>query len=320
LFAAVSIRFPVSRLVSALLAFALLLPTLAAAPTAAAEPRQQAVEFPITVTDSAGRTVTVGAAPSRIVSLAPSTTEIVCAVGACDRVVATDSLSDYPAEVKGRPQLGSGRIGAESVLAQQPDLVVGAGITSQDLVRQLESFGVPVLIVDAKSFDDVFAGIEMVGGIVGSDSAPSLVQNLRDRVRAVTDRTTGLEHRPTVYHELDSLLFSVTRDTYVGSMIDAAGGQNILASAATPYPQISAEYVITANPDIIVLADAAYGVSPESVTKRPGWAAVTAVKTGRIYPIDPDLSSRPGPRIVDGLEAYARLLHPDLFPEPTQAP
>jgi iron complex transport system substrate-binding protein len=296
-------------LASQVLLAALWMLAVCAVPSSAAH----AADYPITIVDSRAREVTIPGAPRRIVSLAPSTTEIVCAVGACDRLVATDSLSDYPPEVKDLPRLGSGTVGAESVLAQVPDLVLGAAFTSPDLIRLLESLGVTVVIVDAMTLDEVFSGIEMVGTIVGSEQGAALAESLRVRTQTLAARVATAHQRPTVYHELDTHQFSVTRETFIGSVIELAGGQNIVASAAMPYPQLSAEYIIVANPDVIVLADAAFGVPPESVGQRPGWSAVSAVRTGRVYPIDPDSISRPGPRIVDGLDAYARLLHPDLF-------
>lgn len=263
--------------------------------------------------DSRGQEIHLAAPPQRIVSLAPSTSEIICAVGACDRIVATDGFSNYPAEVQSKPKLGSLRVGAESVLAQHPDLVITATITAPELISQLEALGVPVAIVGANSLDEVYASIALVGRLLGSDTYQQVVEDMRSRVERVTALAAQVTHRPTVYHELDEMLFSVGPGNFIDDLIFRAGGWNIMAQSPVPWPQVSAEYILVSDPEVIVLADAAYGVSPEAVAARPGWSDLSAVRNNAVYPIDPDIVSRPGPRLADALEEYARLLHPELM-------
>jgi iron complex transport system substrate-binding protein len=140
---------------------------------------------------------------------------------------------------------------------------------------------------------------------------------MNDQLAALKAKLSAAQEKPLVYWELDATdpakPFSVGPGNFVGDMIALAGGKNVFEKAESPFPQVSAEQVVAANPDVIILSDAAYGTTVESVLKRPGWQVITAVKQQRVAPIDDNLVSRPGPRIVEGLEASARIIHPELF-------
>lgn len=275
----------------------------------------------ITVTDSAGRTLTLSTPPARIVSLAPSTTEIVCAVGACDKLVGVDSFSDFPEQVKNAPKLSDGfNPNYEQIVAAKPDLVLVAGITSPEVVKKLDELKLPLLVVGAEktTFDSIFNEIKMVGAAVGNPAqADAVVAAMLKKISEVETKIAVSSSKPRVFWELDATdpakPFTPGPGSFVDEIIARAGGFNIAANASSPYPQLNVEEIIQANPQIIILSDAAYGVAPESVGKRPGWDVIEAVKKNKVFPIDDNLVSRPGPRVADGLEAAAKLIHPELF-------
>lgn len=289
----------------------------APSPTAAPTP-VPAARYPRTLTDSTGQSVTIPAEPKRIVTLQPSNTEILYALGLGDRHVAGTDFDDFPPEAKSKPKLGGLKLSAEQVLGANPDLVLATTGNSPDLVAQLRTAKVPVLVFEAKDLDDVYATIQLVGQATGAEEAATrLVATMQQRVEAVAAKTKTVANRPRVFHELDATdpgrPFTVGPGSFVDALINLAGGANIAAGAGSPYPQLSAEEIVRGDPEIIILADAAYGVTPDDVAKRPGWGAISAVRNRAIHPIDDNIVSRPGPRIVDGLEAMARIIHPELF-------
>jgi len=271
------------------------------------------------LTDDRGRAVTLAASPQRIVTLQPSATEILCAVGACSRLIATDDFSDFPDEVKRLPKLGGLNMSTEAIIGQRPDLVVTDSGTRADLIQQLEQAGQRVLVTDAKTFDDVYKDIELVARAVDMpDAGARVTDGMRARVQAVTSKTSGASRRPRVFHELDATdpnrPFAVGPGTFIDQIITLAGGTNALASSPVAYPQVSAEQVVAADPEIITLGDEDFGTSVDDVVARPGWSGITAVKNRAIVPVDTNQISRPGPRLVDGLEQFAHVIHPELFP------
>lgn len=289
-------------------------PTPAPAPSQTPAPGGAAVD----VTDAAGRRVTIPAPPETIVSLAPSTTEILFALGLGQRVVATDDLSNYPPEAASLPKIGGyGGVNYEQIAALEPGLVLAAGITPPEQVQKIEELGLPVLVVGQpeSSVASVYDDIALVGRATGTaDAADALVADAKARIAAVSEAVAGRES-PAVFWELDatdpSKPYTVGPGSFIGELLALAGGRNIFGSADTPYPQVSAEQVVAADPQVILLADAQYGVAPEQVGQRPGWEDIAAVTGGAVYPVDADLTSRPGPRIAEAVESIARLLHPD---------
>jgi len=270
----------------------------------------------------AGRTVTIAATPERLISLAPSTTEILFALGLGSKIAAADDFSDFPAEAKNLPKIGglNGAYNFEQIVALKPDLIFAAGITAPEAIKKLEDLKLSVVVVGAEktSFDSVFADIALVGKATGqTEQATQLTTTLQDQLAALKAKLAAAKDKPLVYWELDATdpakPYSVGPGNFVGDMIALAGGTNVFAQAESPFPQVSAEQVVAANPDVIILSDAAYGITVESVLKRPGWQVITAVKQQRVAPIDDNLVSRPGPRLVEGLDATARIIHPELF-------
>lgn len=283
-----------------------------AAPSASPVP---AAAFPATITDFQGRTVTVPALPARIVSIGASNTEFLFALGAGTRVVGVDDFSDEPAAARAKAKVGGVKVNLEQVAALRPDLIVTVKF-SDGTIERLAALAPAVLVVDPQSLGDVSRTAALVGRAVGADGE-GLAREVTRRLDAVRSRTAGVTVRPRVFHEVDATdpakPFSVGPGSFVHELIELAGGTNVAARAASPYPQLSAEELVRADPEVIVLADADYGVTAEQVAARPGWRQMAAVRNNRVHGVSANLMSRPGPRVGEAAETYARLLHPDRF-------
>ena len=279
----------------------------------------EAVAEGLTFTDGLGREVTLAAPAQRVVSLAPSNMEILFAVGAGNQVVGRDEFSDYPAEALNIESVGGsmGEYSAEAIVALEPDLVLAAEINTPELVSQLEGLGLTVYYLsNPTTLEEMYTNLEIVGDLTGHD-ATELVDSLKARVAAVDEKIAPISSRPSVFYEIDASdptkPWTYGPGTFGTLLIERAGGYNIGSEATDPYPQLSLEQIVVENPSIIILGDSMWGVTPESVLERAGWESIEAVKSEQIFPIDDNLISRPGPRLVDGLEALAKILHPDLF-------
>lgn len=296
-------------------------PTKAAPKSAATAVPPTTGSAGITVTDAAGRQVSLARLPARIISLAPNATEIVFALGEGDKLVGVDQFSDYPDAAKKLPRMSNGfDPNNEQIIAAKPDLVLAAGITSPDAIKKLEDLKLNVLVVGAEktSFENVMRDIKVMGQLLGApDQAAAVVKAMQDKIASVQARVAQAKTQPRVFWELDatdpSKPYTAGPGSFVDELIAMAGGENIGKDLKSPYAQVSAEEVVSANPEVIIMSDAAYGVAPESVGKRPGWDVMDAVKNHRVFPIDDNLVSRPGPRLADGLEAAAKLIHPEAF-------
>ncbi len=295
-------------------------PTVDSAPSevVATSAPTEAASFRV-FTDGLGREITFEATLQRIVSLAPSNTEILFAIGAGSQVVGRDEFSDYPPEAASVESIGGsfGEYNAEAILALEPDLVLAAEINTPELVNQLEGLGLTVYYLkNPTTFEEMYANLEIVGQLTGHD-VTDLVDSLKARVAAVDEKIAPLSARIPVFYEIDatdpSKPWTYGPGTFGSLLIERAGGYNIGDIASDPYPQISIEQVVAANPSVIILGDSMWGVTPESVLTRPGWETLPAVASNSIFPFDDNLVSRPGPRLVDGLEQLAKLLHPELF-------
>ncbi|MEX1022035.1 MAG: cobalamin-binding protein [Dehalococcoidia bacterium] len=268
----------------------------------------------VSAVDAGGVTVTIEGRAERIVSHSPGATEILFAIGAGPQVVAVDDFSNYPPETEALPKVTYADPSAEQVLSHEPDLVILAE-NQGGSVEQFRDLGLPVFFLrEPRDLDGVLEHIEVLGTLTGHEAeAATLVADLRTRLDAVAAAIQDVPHGPRVFYELDDTLYTVGPDTFIGAALSLVGAENIAAGAPSPFPQLTAEAVVEGDPEVILLADAAFGVTPEAVAARPGWSDTSAVRDGRIYPVDPDVMSRPGPRIVDGIEMLAALLYPDRF-------
>ena len=270
--------------------------------------------FPNTVTDFQNRSVTVPERPERIVSIGPSITEFLFALGAGSRVVGVDDFSDEPAAARQLEKVGGIKVNFEKVVSLRPDLVLSVKF-SDGTIERLASAGLLVLVVDPQSAGDVARTAILLGRAVGSDGE-AMARDIDRRIDAVRAKTASAP-KPRVYHEIDASdptkIFTVGPGSYIHDLITVAGGQNVAARATSAYPQLSAEEILRSDPEIIVLAAADYSAKPEQVAARTGWSVISAVKNGRIVTIAPNLINRPGPRVGEAAEAYARLVHPELY-------
>ncbi len=269
--------------------------------------------FPKTVVSGpadSGVDITIESRPKSIVSLSPTATETLFAIGAGDQVVAVDSQSDYPTDAP-KTDLSAYTPSLEAIVGYEPDLVIASDDIG-GLVSGLVTAQIPTLLLPAAtSIDDAYAQIERVGDATGHEAeAEAVVEQTRTRIDDAVASVPSDEL--TYFHELDSELYTVTSQSFVGQLYGLFGLTSIADGAGSNYPQLAAESVVTDDPDIIFLADSqCCGVTAESVTTRPGWSSMRAVRDGRIYTMDEDLSSRWGPRIADQVEAIAAVLGDD---------
>jgi iron complex transport system substrate-binding protein len=268
----------------------------------------QSDEFPVTIDTDLG-SIEIQERPENIVSLSPTATEMLFAVGAGDQVVAVDDQSDFPPEAP-TTDLSEFEPNVEAIASYDPDLVVTSGSTA-DLKRSLGKLDIPMLLQPAATtFEDTFDQLADLGTATGNVSeAADVVEEMRDRiddiVGSIGDQAEGL----TYYHELDDTYFTATSETFIGEVYSVFGLANIAdeaKGAGTGYPQLSAEYIVEADPDLIFLADTkCCGQSAETVGARPGWGQIAAVQEDAVVPLDDSIASRWGPRIVDYLETVA---------------
>ena len=288
--------------------------TTSASPTSTAASSPAA--FPATVSDFQDRSITIPKRPERIVSIGPSITEFLFALGAGSRLVGTDDFSDEPAAAKSIEKVGGIKVNFEKVVSLKPDLVLIVKF-SDGTIEKLASAGLLVLVVDPQSVGEVARTAILVGRATGEDGS-ALAATIDQKVQQVKVKVAAATTKPRVYHEVDASdpakIFTVGPGSYIHDLIEIAGGTNIAAKAVGAYPQLSAEEILRADPEVIVLAAAPYSAKPEQVAARTGWSAISAVKNGRIVTIEPNLINRPGPRVGEAAEAYAKLVHPELFP------
>jgi len=289
-------------------------PLVAATSTVPPEPTVEAV-------DGAGKTIRLAGPAQRIVSLAPSNTELLFAIGAGAQMVGRDEFSDYPEAAKALPAIatGMGKLNTEAVVALEPDLILAAEITPPDQVETLRGLGFTVFVViNPDDFEGLYGNVLSLGTLTGRGSAAQgLADELRDRVTAVGQKLSSATTSPRVFYELDGTdptkPWTSGPGTFLDLLIRAAGGTNVGAVLSSQFAQISSEELVRQDPQVILLGDTAYGTTIEGVSARAGWATMTAIKRKAVFPFDDNLVSRPGPRMVDGLEQLARLIHPELF-------
>jgi iron complex transport system substrate-binding protein len=258
----------------------------------------------------------------RIVSLAPSLTETLFAIGAGERVVAVTDLCDVPPAARELPKVGgltSSNLHLESVVAARPDLVVSVGLNQEEAVAALRRLGIAVVVVPTdEGLGEVVAAVRRLGELSGrSAAAEALAGELERRLAAVDGALAGLPAaaRPRVYFEVwDRPLMTAGPETFLGEIVERAGGANVFADVRGRYVQVSPETVLARDPEVILTAQREGGPrGAADFAARPGWAAVDAVAAGRVHLLDGDLVSRPGPRAVEALERTAALLHPERF-------
>jgi len=265
--------------------------------------------YPLTVTDTLGRRVTFDRVPVRIISLAPSVTEILFALGLDQRIAGVSDADDYPADkLKKKPRIGGVQLNVERIVSLQPDLIVGMPAIQASQLERLIAMGLPVLAVAANSLPDTYAQIALIGRVTGVDQAAQRLTSRMHSHQARIEAGVRGRVRPRVFVEISGEpMITAARGTFIDDLVRRAGGTNIFADLRG-WPQVSAETVIERNPQVIVSTHS----GRHRILSRRGWNEVAAVRSGRVVSIDAALLSRPGPRIVEGLAHLARLLHPEV--------
>jgi iron complex transport system substrate-binding protein len=292
--------------------------------TPSASPSAEPAAYPVTLTDDVGRQLELESEPERIVSLAPSNTEIVCALDACDQLVGVTDFDDYPASVADVDKVViQASVDVELVVAAEPDLVLAAGneLTPSAVIGQLEELGLPVLVLYPETLDEVYADIRLLGAALDrGPEADALVAGMEDRVAEVTAAVEGADRPLTLYEVFyaEGSTFTAGDGSFLASLLDLAGAEPLTGDALG---SIDNEELVAADPQLILLGAASYDPSLgdpatalQTVRDRPGWSELRAVLDDAVVPyLDDIVTTRPGPRIVDGLEALARAIHPDRF-------
>jgi iron complex transport system substrate-binding protein len=270
-----------------------------------------ATSYPLILKDDLGRIVKLSSEPKRIVSMMPSHTETLFAVGAGTSVVGVDEYSNFPKlETEKLPKTGNGFApNLEAIAALKPDLVLTDESSGSKLVQNLEKLGITVYAGVAQSYNDVFAKINVIGKITNHEkNALNLITNMRNELNTI-QASVAKAPKVSVYFEVDPTPYAAGSSSFIGALISKAGGINIIPEKLGPFPQISPELVISSNPSVIL------GAKLEDVLKRPGWDKIAAVKAGRVLTFssqEDDAISRPGPRLSVALRALVKAIHPEL--------
>jgi len=284
------------------------------APTNEPEPEQ------ISIIDDLGNEIVLEGPAQKIISISPSLTEILYSVGAGDKLIGRDSNSMYPEAALEVVDLGGmwDGIPVEDILAMEPDLILAGEIYSAEAIAELRELGLIVYWqANPDSFEGLYENIKDIAYLADmEDQAATLVESLIIRVDGLTEKLQDVENTPVVFYELDASEpanpWTPGAGTFISYVIGQAKGLNLGDSLSGEWVQISSEALIAQNPDFILLADALYGITPESLSERAGWAEIKAVVDGNVFPFDPFILSVPGPRLVDGFEKVAEILHPEI--------
>lgn len=284
-----------------------------------AAPQTGDVGFPVTVTGDDGVAVTVEKRPERIISIAPSNTEILFAVGAGDQVVGIDTFSDYPEAALALPRVGGVTDPDFEMMASlQPDLALSIGGTDA-IVEKLRELGVPVLVLQPETMDGLYDTIRRAGLVTGhAEEAERVITDMQTRVAAVTAKTEALsdDERPGVFYVMwPDPLMTAGPGSFIDDLITLAGGRNIAGDAPIAFPEFSHEQVISRNPDVILVPGPWQAEEADRIKggEYPGWTGLNAVVNDNVHVVTEDRVTRPGPRLIDGLEEFARIFHPELF-------
>ena len=273
---------------------------------------------PMVFIDDMGREITIDEIPQRIVSHVPAITEILFALGLEERVVGVSDYCDYPEEAKLKPSVGNYfNPSIENIMALVPDLVLTDG--HSEGIKGLDSLGITFIVIDPKDIDGILRDIELIGKVTGTEKeAKKLINDMKKDMSDVVNQVKDVPS-VSVFYIFDATdlnnPWTAGPGSFVDSLITMAGGQNIAAQAHGAWIQFSLEAVVKSDPQIIIV-DTSHGtavISKAELKEHPAWREITAVKQDRIYSVDGDLVNRPGPRIVQGLEKIAEIIHPELF-------
>jgi iron complex transport system substrate-binding protein len=270
-----------------------------------------------TFEDAIGRYVSVSYPPKRIVSLAPDITETLFALGLESEIVGVTRFSNFPLAAQKKSKVGSYvAINIEAIVDLKPDLILGTGAGNPRIqVVKLSDLGFSVFIVFPKNVDDILETIHLIGKVVGREKrAKQIVRELKDRMQGVRERVRGQE-KPLVFLQIGrDPIFTVSKGSFANDLISLAGGENIAKNEKVPYPSYTLEEIILKSPEVIIISSMYRDrLHSRWLKEWKRWSVLPAVKNNRLYIIDSDLIDRPSPRIIDGLEQMAQMIHPEAF-------
>lgn len=271
----------------------------------------------VTLQDDRGRPVNLAKTPQRIVSLLPSLTEIVCELGQCQRLVGVDRYSTWPASISKLPRVGGGLDpNIEAIVALRPDLVLAA--TSSRAAERLVALGIPVLALEPKTHADVRRVLDKIGMLLGVSDAQKIWRAIDAGVSAAAQSLPPQVRQARVYFEVNRGPYGAGEGSFIGETLARLGAKNILPASLGPFPKLNPEYIVRANPDVIMIGER----NASDLMQRPGWSSIRAVREGRvcIFPVDEsDVLVRPGPRMPEAARLMARCLE-DKAPRSAAAP
>jgi iron complex transport system substrate-binding protein len=276
--------------------------------------------FPITITDGANRKVTIDKEPKTIVSIQTSNTEIAFALGLGDKIIGVSDYDNYPEEATKIQKVGAQDINTELVLSLLPDVALVTDYhyeTHPDVLQKFEEAGIKVIVVgSATSFEDTYSNIEMIGAATGSKKkADAIVADMKDRLQAIKDKAAAVKDKKKVWVEVSPApdIFTTGKNTFMHEMLESIQATNA-AEDQEGWVKMSEEEIVRLNPDVIITTYGYYVENPKAqVLARKGWAEVPAVKNGQVYDVDSDTVTRPGPRLIEGVETLAELIYPEIF-------
>jgi iron complex transport system substrate-binding protein len=266
--------------------------------------------FPVVVEDSTNTEVIIKEKPVRIISLIPSNTEIAFALGLGEEIVGVTSNDSYPEEVKNKEVIGGFQLDFEKIISLNPDLVLAHGLNGD--LEKLRNAGLTIVVVNnnESSFEDVYASIQLVAKATGKEkNGQQLIHSMIDRLDVIKKKAKEIQNQKSIWVEIDPMLYSTGQGTFMQEMLNILNARNIVANQQG-WPQVSEEFVVSKNPDIII---ATYEGAITSVNKRDAWKNITALKTGNVFEINADLVSRAGPRVIEGVEKLAEIIYPKLY-------
>lgn len=271
------------------------------------------VTFPLKITDFMGRQVTIKKEPKRIVSLSPSTTELIYAIGADKDVVGVTNYDNYPPEVKSVAKVG-GYEGPniEAILAQKPDIVFASNLSGKDQMETLQKSGIPVVVLEAQNINQIYDSIKILGEIIGNvEKGNEIINKMKDKIKEINDKVKNLP-KVNVFYVVDTNgNWTAGKGTFIDELITLAGGNNV-ASDANGWAQYSMEKLMQKNPDVIITSQ--HATNANNIKNMPGYKDTKAAKDGKIFIIsNDDIITKPSNRIVLGLEEIAKDLHPEAF-------
>ena len=283
--------------------------------------QQAEVKFPVTITDGTGQEVTIESKPEKIVSLIPSNTEIAYGLGLEEQIVGVSDFDNFPEEVAEKEKIGGMEFNLEKIISMKPDLVLAhasSAHSSEAGLQQLKDTGITVLVVnDAKTFDEVYESISMIGTASGEkEKADAMIADMKKKIEEIKTKAQEIkeEERKSVFVEVSPApeVYAAGKNTFIDEMLQIIHAENTVTEEG--WPKLDSEAIIKSNPEVIITTHGYYTPEPvKNVTSREGWDKITAVKENRVFDVHSDKVTRTGPRLTEGVEELAKAVYPDDF-------